>query len=175
MSVLSQERARRLRGLALFSEVADADLSFVAETGRWQTISAGEVLLRAGEEGADLLVTTAGRFEVAVGAAPARTVIANVEAGELLGEAVLYRRSVSRSADVAALTEGEALRLSNAELEALIRVGNGVPRAVEAAVLRTLARRIQNSRELVQSMLRGDDAPASSGGFFARLKGLMGR
>ena len=169
MSALSQERRSRLAGLPLFAGLPDEDLSLVAETGRWQIISAGDLLIRAGDEGTDLMVTTAGRFEVAIGAAPARTVIATVEAGELLGETVLFRRSVSRSADVA------ALRFSNAELEALIRVGNGVPRAIEAAVLRTLARRIKGSRELVQSMLRGDDAPAASGGFFARLRGLMGR
>ena len=175
MSALSQERRSRLAGLPLFAGLPDEDLSLVAETGRWQIISAGDLLIRAGDEGTDLMVTTAGRFEVAIGAAPARTVIATVEAGELLGETVLFRRSVSRSADVAALTDGEALRFSNAELEALIRVGNGVPRAIEAAVLRTLARRIKGSRELVQSMLRGDDAPAASGGFFARLRGLMGR
>lgn len=175
MSALSQDRTRRLRGLPLFTEVSDDDLAMVAETGRWQTFQAGEVVLRAGDEGADLLVTTLGRFEVVLGSPPARTSLATVNAGELLGEAVLYRRSVARSADVIALVEGEALRLSNAELEALIRVGNGVPRAIEAAVLRTLARRIQKSRELVQSMLRGDEAPASSGGFFARLKGLIGR
>lgn len=175
MSALSQDRCGRLRRLPLFTDLPEEDLNLVADTGRWQQIAAGDLLIRAGEEGSDLLVTTAGRFEVAVGAAPARTVIATVEAGELLGEAVLFRRSVTRSADVAALTDGEALRLSNAELEALSRVGNGVPRAVEAAVLRTLARRIRGSRELVQSMLRDEEAPASSGGFFARLRGLMGR
>ena len=165
MSALSQERRSRLAGLPLFAGLPDEDLSLVAETGRWQIISAGDLLIRAGDEGTDLMVTTAGRFEVAIGAAPARTVIATVEAGELLGETVLFRRSVSRSADVAALTDGEALRFSNAELEALIRVGNEeYARANKSFGLTTLRDRHARAEPRPRMLLRPRRRAASSRG-----------
>ncbi len=174
MSGQSTARLQRLAGLKLFSELPAADLTLVAETGRWESFPAGQAVMRSGEEGADMLVVTSGRFAVAVGQAQSRVVLAAVGPGELLGEAVLYRRTVTRSADVVAMEESEALRLTSGDLEALTRVGNGLPRAVEEHVLTTLARRLQASRELVAGMLREEEAPAASVSLFARLKGLLG-
>lgn len=174
MSGANQTRQQRLSSLSLFAGVPPADLGLVAETGRWELVPAGGVVMREGEDGSDLLVVVSGRFQVAVGQGPARVVLANVGPGELLGEAVLFRRSVTRSAEVVAVDESTVLRFTNAELEALNRVGNGLPRAIEEVVLRTLARRILASRELVTRMLKEEEAPSSSGGLFSRLRGLIG-
>ncbi len=172
MSGLSRVRFQRLVALNLFAGMPEPDLVLVAETGRWETFTPGQVVMREGEEGSDMLVVTSGRFTVSVGQGAARVALAEVGPGELLGEAALFRRAVSRSADVVAAVESEAIRLSNGDLEALARVGNGLPRAVEELVLDTLTRRILASRELVTRMLEKEEAP--SGGFFSRLKGLVG-
>lgn len=174
MSGLSRARFQRLAELSLVRGMAEPDLVLVAETGRWQSYAPGTTVMREGEEGDELLLVTAGRFAVVVGQNGGRAALAEVRAGEVLGEAVLFRRVVRRSADVVALEESEAIAFSNGELEALARVGNGLPRAIEDLVLETLARRILASRDLVARMLRGEEPPPSGGGLFARLKGLFG-
>lgn len=174
MSGLSRVRFQRLTSLKLFSGMPEADLVLVAETGRWETFAPGQPVMTEGDEGSDMLVVTDGRFAVSVGQGKGRVVLAEVGPGELLGEAALFRQSVRRSADVVSLGDGEALRLSNGDLEALTRVGNGVPGAVEQLVLRTLASRLQASRELVARLLKEEETPSTSGGLFSRLKGLIG-
>jgi len=174
MNGLTRARFQRLASLTLFAGMSEPDLVLVAETARWENIPAGQVVMREGEEGNDLLVVTSGRFEVSVGQGRARVTLAAVGAGEVLGEAVLFRRAVARSADVTALEESEALRLTNADLEALARVGNGLPHAVETLVLATLAERIRASRELVSAMLKAEETAPAQGGLWARLKGLVG-
>lgn len=165
--------AARLRSLPLFADVPDDDLALFAATARWERYPAGTVVMREGEEGSFLLIVVEGSFEVAVAQGPSRTVLGTVGVGELLGEAVLFRRSVQRSAEVKAVTEAEALRLEASDLETLVRTRSAVPRAIELAVLRTLSRRIQVGSNLVSEMLKSEET--ASTGFFSRLKGLMGR
>ena len=173
MAASHPERLDRLKALPLFAGIPAVQLAHVAEIATWEIVPAGVVVLRAGDEGSAVYVVVSGRFEVAVGQGPSRTSIAIVGEGELIGEAALFRRSVARSAEVRALKDAELLRLEAVDLDALRRAGNGVPQAIEEAVLVTLSRRIQASRDLVAQMLHGEEAPTA--GFFSRLRGMIGR
>lgn len=167
------EPVERLAGLPLFAEVPRAHLEDVLATEAWEQVPAGSVLMRQGDEGSSLYVVATGQFEVALGEGKSRVAIAVVGPGQLLGEAALFRRSVVRSAEVRALTDAEVLRLDVAGLESLMQRGSAVPRAVETAVLLTLARRIHGSREAIGAMLRSEEA--AHRGFFDKLRGFLGR
>ena len=166
-------QVQRLRGLPLFADVPESHLGDLAAQQAWEEIPAGAVLLKQGDEGSWLYVVISGRFEVAVGQGRTRVALAVVGEGELLGEAALFRRTVTRSAEVRALTQAEVLRLDVSDLEALQQRGSAVPRAIEEAVLMTLARRIGGSRDAIAQMLRSEDA--ANKGFFEKLKGFLGR
>lgn len=166
------EQVERLRALPIFADVPEADLTGLLSVALWSQVAAGTTVMREGEEGSHLLVVVRGRFEVAVGSGPGRVVLGQVSDGELLGEAALFRRSVLRSAEVRALIDADVLRIDVTSLETLTRTGNAVPRAIEEAVLLTLARRILASRDVVTETLKSEEA---GGSFFSRLKGLIGR
>lgn len=167
------DHIERLAALPLLTGLPESDLWLLAATGSWQSWPPGSVLMREGEEGNWLVIVVEGHAEIALGQGPGRVVIAVVGPGELLGEAVLFRRTVPRSAEVRAATTLSGMRLEVGQLDTLARVGNGVPRVIEMAVLGTLARRIAASRDLVSEMLRAGEVPAQ--GLLARLKGMLGR
>lgn len=150
-------RVELLQALPLFADLPSADLEGLLDRFRWEQVAEGDVLMEEGEESGDLFLVVQGLFEVSVEGRP-RVKLAEVEAGELLGEAALFRRTVRRSARVRALEEGELLRLQSLPLAELAAQGNAVPAAIEAAVLRTLARRIRISNSLIERRLQGDVA-----------------
>jgi CRP-like cAMP-binding protein len=166
-------RLELLQSLKLFAGVPVPDLEKLAEIAEWRSIPVDMVLMEEGEEGDSLFVVVAGRFLVDVGTAAVRQRIAEVGPGEILGETCLFRRSVVRSARVAALEPGTVVRLGIGELDTLARAGSRLPLLIERTVLHTLTERIARSRELIEQVLV-EPAQQQSKGLFQRLRELVG-
>jgi CRP-like cAMP-binding protein len=166
------DRMELLQSLKLFAGVPSEELATLAELAEWRSIPVGMVLMEEGEEGDSLFVVVAGRFLVDVGTAAVRQPIAEVGPGEILGETCLFRRTVVRSARVAALEPGTVIRLGIGDLDTLARSGSRLPLLVERAVLHTLTDRIARSRELIEEVLV--EPAHKSKGIFQRLRDLVG-
>jgi NTE family protein len=166
-------RAELLQPLALFEGIPPAELDRLAEVAEWRTIPLDMVLMEEGEQGDSLFVVVEGRFLVDVGTESVRQRIAEVGPGEILGETCLFRRTVVRSARVAALERGTVIRLGIGELDTLARSGSRVPLLIERAVLHTLTERIMRSRELIEEVLV-QPAQQRPKGIVQRLRELLG-
>ncbi len=170
---LHELRAELLQALPLFADIPLADLRQVLVRFEWSEVPAGTVVMDEGDESGDLFLVVRGVFEVSVAGTP-RVKLAEVEGGELIGEAALFRRSVRRSARVEATASSEIVRLESLALAQLAAQGNAVPAAIEAAVLRTLARRIRISNALIERRLKGDVSQHQGMRWFG-LRGVLGQ
>jgi len=125
-----------LSRVALFRDVASADLAEVAAIAREERFAQGEAICRRGDEGSDLYVVTEGSVAVRIG----DRLLATLQAGQVVGElAVLDSRP--RSADVIAATDVEVLRIPGDEFQRLLERSSGLARGL----LRVLASRVRDS------------------------------
>lgn len=70
--------------LFVFGQLADDDVEWLLAHGRRQDLAAADVLIRQGEPLAEIFLVLTGRLRVVLG--PARTEIARLGAGEIVGE-----------------------------------------------------------------------------------------
>lgn len=89
---------------------------------RFERVSAarGEVVIREGDEGDYYYVIESGRFQVARLVGGADVVLAELRAGDAFGEEALVSEA-KRNATVAALTDGQLLRLNCTHFNELLR------------------------------------------------------
>lgn len=165
----------RLLKLPIFGGVSEQDLAEMLAVAQVQRMAENELLMDIGSEGTEVYVVLEGSFTVELGSGSTVLPLAWVSAGELLGETALYRRSSVRTARVRAAQDAVVLRLDSPVLDQLARQGNGVPRAVEEAVMRALARRIHDSVEAIDGVLAAHLDPAPKSGLFGRLRELLRR
>lgn len=166
----------RLLTLPLFAGVPEGDLQALAALVDVQHIPEGELLMDIGDEGTDIAVVLDGSFTVELGEGPTVLPLAWVSAGEILGETALFRRAARRSARVRATQPSVVMRFDSSVLDQLSRAGNGVPRAIEEAVMRVLARRIHDSVEAIDGVLAEQlEADGDKKGPLARLRELLTR
>lgn len=166
---------KRLLELPIFAGVPEADLDRVLRVARLQVVDENGLLMEVGEEGNDIAVVLQGSFTVEIGQGSAVLPLAWVAVGEVLGETALFRRSSVRTARVRAAEPSVVLRMDSEVLENLVLEGNQVPRAIEEAVMRALARRIHDSVEAIDGVLSAHLEPPARGGPLARLRELFRR
>jgi CRP-like cAMP-binding protein len=82
--------------------------------------TAGEVMIREGDEGDYYYVVESGRFEVERLVGGAKVVLAELKSGEAFGEEALVSEA-KRNATVTSLGEGELLRLDRKDFNELLR------------------------------------------------------
>lgn len=167
-----EARVRALAALPLFADVPEDDLRELIGVGEWRRVTVGDVLFEQGSVSDEVVVVVRGRFLVSVGEGSEAWTIAEAAEGELLGEAALFRREVKRSAQVMAAETSDVVVVRTLPLAQLGAKGNAVSAAVEAATLRTLARRIRASNHLIEERLLGRSRDE---GLLGRLRGVLGR
>lgn len=161
--------------MPIVAGVPVADLDRLLEQAPPLPVEEGEILMEAGDEGEDLVLVLHGGFAVELGSGDETLPLAFVGPGEILGEAALFRRGSQRSARVRAVARSLVLRMDSALLDRLAQEGNALPRAVEEAVMRTLARRVHDSILAIDGVLaQGLDEPGPKGAL-ARLREFFGR
>lgn len=106
----------------------------VADQFRLETVRAGEVVVREGDEDRTFYLVKRGRFAVTAippgGGEPAR--LAELEPGAFFGEVALVSNT-PRTATVTALEEGELLRVEGESLDPLLRAHPAVREALVKA------------------------------------------
>lgn len=164
-----------LLNLSAMAEVAEADLQRLLEVVAPVSVDPEVLLMDVGDVGDDIVIVLDGGFAVELGVDSSTLPLAFVGTGEILGEAALFRPGSTRSARVRAVQPSIVLRMDAAVLDQLAREGNGVPRAVEEAVMRTLARRIHDSVQAIDGVLSSALEIDEPKGALARLRELFRR
>lgn len=135
--------ADTLANTPLFADAPRTVLANLAERLQAQTLSAGDVLFRQGDEGAGLVIVRDGLLQVEVADAGGRvTVLALITPGETVGELSLID-GAPRNADVVAALPTRILTLSR---KAFLPALDSEP-ALARALLAVLARRVRQTSE----------------------------
>lgn len=111
-----ENRVEALANMPLFGQVGRRDLERLAAIATERTFKAGEEIVTEGEAGDSMFIITSGDAEVLEGGAH----LADLEAGDFLGEMALFRDTV-RSATVRAKGEVSAVRITQWDLDAELR------------------------------------------------------
>ncbi len=151
----------------LLSGVGVAALQELERELRWETLSGGEALVRAGDAGDSMWFVVRGRLRASVlpeGGIP--HVVGEIGAGECVGEMALLSRA-PRSTTVKAVRDTELLRLPRSAFERLVNrhpeTMLGFTRAVVARLQRVLgARAAQPSERTLALVAGGPDVPLAA-------------
>ena len=143
-----------LREVRLFKDIAQPELTTLAETLRERPLKRGQVLVREGDAGEEMFVVLRGSMVISKAVTGrVEQVLARIGPGDFFGEMSLFDRS-PRSATVQADTEATLLVLDR---EALRRLTEQNPRAAAAffqALVQVFIERLRASGDLVAEVTR---------------------
>lgn len=117
---MSQALTAFFRRVELFRTLDDADLTELLRAIRPMEVAAGELIFREGEAGEAAYAIQTGRVEILVGRNRGEVKVAELSAGDVLGELALLDGS-PRSASARALTDVTLFRIDQGEFEFLRR------------------------------------------------------
>lgn len=135
-----------LRKSPLFEGLSDQELQQLVDNATPISLHAGELLMKQGEPGDSAYVVLKGGFEIQKQSGPSLIKIDVRNSGEIIGEMALLSNS-PRSATVVAVTDSEALCISQDVFENLLSTS---PSAAIAVLHWVLARLGQNESLLHQ-------------------------
>lgn len=136
------------RVLHIFAEFTDADLAFIARTGKVQPIATGTVLVHSGTHLDAMHIVLDGALEVRVGDRSIRQLYTGDVVGEL---SFLDRRPPS--AEVLASEPSKVLSLSRADLDAQLARDTGFASRFYKSIGTFLAMRL---RDVTESLAYGE-------------------
>jgi len=143
-----------LREVRLFKDIAQPELTTLAETLRERPLKRGQVLVREGEAGEEMFVVLRGSMVISKAVTGrVEQVLARIGPGDFFGEMSLFDRS-PRSATVQADADATLLVLDR---EALRRLTEQNPRAAAAffhALAQVFIERLRASGDLVAEVTR---------------------
>jgi len=143
-----------LREVRLFKDIAEPELTALAETLRERLLRRGQVLVREAEAGEEMFVVLRGSMVISKAVTGrVEQVLARMGPGDFFGEMSLFDRS-PRSATVQADSDATLLVLDR---EALRRLTELSPRAAAAffyALVQVFIERLRASGDLVAEVTR---------------------
>lgn len=143
-----------LREVRLFKDIAEPELTTLAETLRERPLKRGQVLVREAEAGEEMFVVLRGSMVISKAVTGrVEQVLARIGPGDFFGEMSLFDRS-PRSATVQADADATVLVLDR---EALRRLTEQNPRAAAAffqALVQVFIERLRASGDLVAEVTR---------------------
>lgn len=128
--------------MPLFKDLREDQIQKIVSVSKRTKFTAGEVIIREGEQGDKFYGIITGTVVVEKGEDQA--VLARLEAGEEFGELALVDREV-RVATCRAETEVEALEIERNSFEAAVREDPDLERKVLRSLLLILARRLRDT------------------------------
>ena len=131
--------------LFILSELADADVDWMVQSGAKETYSAGAVLIHEGKQLEVLFLLLEGRLSVSLAAAGGKE-IAVLQSGEILGE-LSFLDSRPPSASVTALDEVTVLSIPRAKLTAKLEQDSGFAARFYRALGVFLASRLRKTQQ----------------------------
>jgi CRP/FNR family transcriptional regulator, cyclic AMP receptor protein len=143
-----------LREVRLFKDIAQPELTTLAESLRERPLKRGQVLVREGDAGEEMFVVLRGSMVISKGVTGrVEQVLARIGPGDFFGEMSLFDRS-PRSATVQADADAALLVLDR---EALRRLTEQSPRAAAAffhALVQVFIERLRASGDLIAEVTR---------------------
>lgn len=148
--------AEFLRDVRLFQAFSDDDRAAVARVLRERTVRKGQVLLREGDEGAEMYLVRRGALVVSKAVTgPVEQILARMGPGDFVGEMALFD-GAPRSATIQADAAGDAvlLVLDRANLEALIEANPRAAASFFHALVQVFIERMRASGTLIAEVTR---------------------
>ncbi|HVI51173.1 MAG TPA: SpoIIE family protein phosphatase [Candidatus Sulfotelmatobacter sp.] len=131
------EAAAALAGTGLFGSLGGAIAEQVLAKAARESLKAGEVLFRQGEDGSCAYVVAGGTLDVLVNTGLGDVHMAEVERNQLVGEIAVFA-NLPRSATVVARTNATLLRLEREDVLSIIAANPEAGRAIIADLGRRL-------------------------------------
>lgn len=144
------ERVIFLRGVELFRAVPDYELARVAEVVRLVELQAGEQFITQGEQDQSLYIIVDGQADVVRAGAGT---VATRGAKEVIGEMALLSNR-PRTADVVAATETTALKIEQADFQAIMEASPELSQGIIQVLVDRLEEVLQRETAL-QQMIEG--------------------
>ncbi len=121
MAATSEDTARLLRQVALFSTLADEDLAQVAELAVPRMFASGEAVFREGDASDTCYVIRSGHARAVIEHPDGRSItLAQFGPGEIFGELAMLSGE-QRSATVEAIEDTEAIAILGPDMRRLLR------------------------------------------------------
>ena len=140
------------RRLAQFRELTTAELRPLLGQGLVWDFPAGAVVFRQGEEADHLLLVLTGQLRAWAEVDENSEPVATVYAGELVGEAALFRSAGLRTVTLKAVLPTRVLRLDRAALDRM--QGERVLAVLQRQMLSSTARRLRNTNHAMRRVWR---------------------
>ncbi len=143
MAATTEDIVDLLRGLPLFSELADEDLPSVADVAVPRRFAQGGVVFREDEDGDTCYIVRSGRARAVREHSDGRSItLAHFRAGDIFGELAMFEGE-RRSATVETLEETEVLAILAADMRRLLERHPGLG----VKLLAALGRRLRQTNE----------------------------
>ena len=153
---MSQALVSFFRQVALFRSLDDADLGELLRAIRPMEIAAGELIFRQGEAGDAAYAIQTGRVEILVGDPAQAVKVAELSAGDVLGELALLDGS-PRSAAARAVTDVSLFRIDQGEFDYLRRNMRPAAYKVIRSISFALCDRLRDTNARMRDLM--SDAP----------------
>lgn len=152
---MSQDSSTRLRKVALFRDLEEAEVAAVVQLCQRRPFTTGDALFVQGERGDTLLFVVDGRLRVEIdGPGGQRIELGAVAAGQIVGEMAVLDPA-PRLAHVVAASDGAAFELSAAGLRALRSRAPAAAAAITATIIHDVTARIRHINERIDQELGG--------------------
>lgn len=139
----------QLRSVELFAHLSDEDLALISSTAIINTLEAGEVMFREGDEGDHAFVITEGELEILKTSGTREILLAVRRPGEMIGEMALLQ-AAPRSATVRVRRDARLICIPKAALDGLLATSPSAARGLFNVILKrwqsTEGRLRQNER-----------------------------
>lgn len=154
---MSQALVDFFRRVTLFRSLDDGDLNEMLRAIRPMEVAAGELIFRQDEAGDAAYVIQTGRVEILVGRDAREVKVAELSAGDVLGELALLDGS-PRSATARAVTDVSLFRIDQGEFDFLRRNMRPAAYKIIRSISHTLCDRLRETNDRMRGLM--SDAPA---------------
>jgi len=140
-----------LRGIPLFEQLTDRELSGIERILHERMYAPGEEIFRKGEPGVAMYIIGSGSVTIRVG--KSGKPLAELEGGEFFGELALLDES-PRSASAVAKTESKVFAFSQPDLFSLIERDHHLGIKVIVALARIIGDRLKRTNDQLQELTK---------------------
>lgn len=148
-----QDTVALLRGVAIFKDLDEGELSRVAEVCRYKEFVSGEYIFREGEAGSRLYLIVEGDVRISrVVPGSGEEALAVLKPGALFGEMSVFDRS-ERSTDAISNGGTKVLTISRSDFELLLDFDRDIAYKVLWSCTRLLSGRLRATNDSLRSFL----------------------
>ena len=160
-----EERARWLGEVTLLAPLTSEERLRLAAKARTLLYGPGETILRAGGAGDSMFVVLRGRVEIRVQKDDRKVRVAEVSAGEVIGEMSLLTGE-PRSADARALDEVELVEVRKAEMKEVLADNEGLAHALADEI----TQRLEHRADALSDLDAETEGPVTHASLLSRIR-----